>query len=200
VNRWTNLLGRIGVIVIAVGLALVPVYFIPENVTGTLYRVGSWFMQPETFTVHQSDVFGPQLGMHVDLITNGTVDVYVFELSGAYILEWLNNSYPGSQLNMSIFQSFKNEHTSNIAFYQQVPIGHTEIEYVPTKVTNATLIFVNPSQTDILEFSVEIQWFRTVASKARLLTAMEITIPCGLVLAVFWLIYYFRERRKLFKS
>jgi hypothetical protein len=43
---------------------------------------------------------------------------------------------------------------------------------------------------------LKLQGIQVIASQGRLLMAMEVTIPLGVILAIPWLLSYTRDRRK----
>ena len=77
----------------------------------------------------------------------------------------------------------------------QKEIREGNIEYIPTKVTNATVIFSNPSSETIL---VEYESVRTAivapGTKVRNI-ALWIT-PLGTILAVPWLVNMWKQRKQ----
>jgi len=195
VKRWISLLGRTGTVITVVGLAMALVYFIPPMTTG-YQSMGSWYMAPETFEIHESRVYSPQSGVRLNLTTNETLDMYVYEVSYLYISDWLRSYSPENWTRLSTFQDFKDQHTDLLIMHQQIPVGNSEVEYVPAKVENVTFIFVNPSQTETVELSWTVQGFQVIASKSRLLTAIEIALPVGLMLAAPWLFSYIKQKKK----
>lgn len=191
-RRWVNLIGRIGTILMVIGLSMVLVYFIPPLGTGS--GNGGWRFPPNSFYIPESRVYSPQSGFHITLERNGTLEMYIIDLSGDYILEWLYNANPQDMLNMSTLQSFLDQHTNHVVIHQQLLTADIETEYIPMKVTNLTLILGNPSQTDTVESSWTIDWFQTIAPKPRLLFAIQLIIPSGVILTACWSIYFFRKR------
>jgi hypothetical protein len=194
VKRWIGFLGRVGTVLTVVGLALVLVYFIPPLTSG--YSTGSWYLEPESFGVQTSQVYNPQSGVRLEIDANGTLDMYAFEISASSVYEWLVTYAPGNWTALSTFQAFKAQHEDLLIMQQQTPVGNSVVEYVPTKVENVTFMFVNPSPTDSVNLSLKLQGIQVIASQGRLLMAMEVTIPLGVILAIPWLLSYTKERRK----
>jgi len=195
VKRWIGLLGRIGTVLTVVGLAMVLVYFIPPITSGYSSTI-SQYLEPETFATQTSQVYNPQSGVRLELDTNGTLDMYAFEISSSSIYEWLGTYAPRNWTALSTFQTFKDQHTDLLIMQQQTPVGNSVVEYVPAKVENVTFIFVNPSPTDSVNLSLKLQGIQVKASQGRLSIAMEVTIPLGVILAIPWLLSYTKERRK----
>ena len=194
-KRWISFVGRTGTVLTVVGLALVLVYFIPPLTLG-FSSTGSWHLGPESFGWQASQVLTPQLGVRLELDANGTLDMYAFEISSSSVDEWLATHAQGNYTALSTFQTFKDQHTDLIIMQQQTPVGNSVVEYVPTKVENVTFMFVNTSPTDSVNLSLKLQAIQVIASQARLLMAMEITIPLGVILAIPWMLSYIKERRK----
>jgi len=194
-KRWINFIGRIGTVTIAVGLAILIAYLIPPiTMGGQSSTAGPIPMPSENFLVQQSSALSPQSGIRFTLATNGTLDMYGFEMDTAQIYEWLNSH--ARQNQTELFLDFKDQHTNLLVMQRQVPAGNSRIEYVPTKVENISFFFVNPSQTQTVEFSWKTELLQTMAPKGNLLLAIVVTIPIGLILATPWLLSYIKPKRQ----
>ncbi|HEY4675365.1 MAG TPA: hypothetical protein VIH48_04845 [Candidatus Bathyarchaeia archaeon] len=194
-KRWINFIGRIGTVAIAVGLAILIAYLIPPiTMGGQSSTAGPIPMPSENFLIQQSSALSPQSGIRFTLATNGTLDMYGFEMGTSQIYEWLNSH--AHQNQTELFLDFKDQYASLLVMQRQVPVGNSRIEHVPTKVENVTFFFVNPSQTQTVEFSWRTELLQTIAPKGNLLLAIGVTVPIGLILATPWLLSFAKPKRK----
>jgi hypothetical protein len=106
--RWITLLGRIGTVALAIGLALLIAWLIPSSAEYS-YRM-SWPIEPEQYTFRESGVYSPQNGLQISVNATDNVRVY---LLGATLLEldnWktlLREAYPDSESpDLEIFIEF----------------------------------------------------------------------------------------------
>lgn len=186
-KRWMILLGRVGTILIAVGLALFLVSLIPTVGLSSFNRHTT--LNPKTFTTSSVSYYGqgltPQRGVQVTVTANGTVNVYLLEVSLKTLLDWL------SDLNTTQIADFLAANQSLIGLNETVSEG--TVEYIPTKVTNATLIFFNPS-LDPVDLRYEVTIINLIAPQAKVQSIAQWTIPIGFVFAMPWLIQSWKER------
>ena len=191
-KRWIIFLGRGGTVLVALGLALFLVSLIPPVSFGTfggsdyvearLFKPLSYFEYTSTLT--------PKQALKVELTFNGTLDVYLLEVSTQALYDWIHEHHPEQQMmypayNVTMLEEFLMANPNSISWQGEMRQG--EIEYAPTKVTNATLVLSNPSP-DLITVDYEGTITISFAPEAKVRTLALWTIPLGFVFALPWLI------------
>ena len=184
-KRWIIFLGRGGTVLVAIGFALLLVSFFPS--AQLISTGGSGLIIRKMFETPFERVLTPQQGLEITITADGTLTVYILEVSSQTIYNWIgdyNNSITG-------LEEFLEANPDSIGVQKEMSEG--EIEYIPTKVTNATLILSNPGSDHITwEFEVSITAILAPGTKVRNLA--QWTIPIGFVLALPWLAQLWKER------
>jgi len=96
--RWITLLGRIGTVILAIGLALLIAWLIPSGVN---YKSG-WMgpIEPEQYETGGSQVWSPQNGLQISVEATDNVHVYLLGVSLPELDNWktlLREAYAGSE-------------------------------------------------------------------------------------------------------
>lgn len=195
-KRWIIFLGRGGTVLVALGLALFLVSLIPPVPFGTFG--GSNYVEAKMFKplsyFEYASTLTPKQALKVKLTFNGTLDVYLLEVSTQALYDWIHTHHPEQQMmypayNVTMLEEFMTANPNSITWQEEMREG--EVEYAPTKVTNATLILSNPSSANVMvEYEGTITISFAPQTKVRNLALW--TIPIGFVCAVPWLI---RARR-----
>lgn len=201
-RRWIILLCRGGTILLAVSLALLLVSLIPAAQTGDFSS--TWPVHPETFEIPYTPFFifvlTPQQSLRISLTANGTLNVYLLEVKSQTIYTWINEHYPGvaDPSNITYFEEFLETNLPPIG-WQEINKANFEVEYVPTKITNVTLVFSNPSSNPIFAlYTGSIS--SLVAPKNKVLTLAQWAIPIGIALTLPWLINFLRIKTRRYDS
>ena len=184
-KRWIIFLGRGGTVLISIGFALLLVSLFPSAQLGSTGGSGS--IIPEMFETHFERVLTPQQGLEITITANGALTAYILEVSSQTIYNWIG------EYNNSItrLEEFLGANPDSIGLQKEMSEG--EIEYIPTKVTNATLILSNPGSKRInWEFEASITAIIAPGTKVRNLA--QWTIPIGFVLALPWLVQLWKEK------
>lgn len=192
-KRWIIFLGRGGTVLITMSLALLLVSLIPPAHLGT--HAGSTFIHPKTFWPSYFErLLTPQQGLQVTVTANGTLDVYLLEVNTQTLYDWINEHHPEPAedfFSVTRLEEFLEANPDSIGWQEEIREG--KIEYIPTKVTNATLTFSNPSSDDItVEYEVSLTSLVAPGTKVRNLA--QWTIPIGFVLALPWLTQLWKEK------
>jgi len=197
VKRSTILLGRGGTILLSIGLALLLVSLIPSAQislsmsTGELLPRGTWRAQGE-------GVLTPQQSLRITVTTDHTLNVKVLDESEITIITWIYEhhlpplEYPN---NITYLTEFLAQKPEIIRWETDVQNGLAEYEYVPTKITNATIVFSNPSSEDV-HFDSQVIRTSMVAPRGKVQTLALWATPIGFVLALPWLIVQYRTRTR----
>jgi hypothetical protein len=196
-KRWLALVSRIGTALTAIGLALLLISLLPSSSSGGQSQFGT-SIQGETFTNSFDEVMSPQESATFTVTSDTSVDVYLLEVSGSFVNQWITSNYgaPGKYFynNVTYLKSFLGNHTQS-KVYSQMATSSFNYQYTPTKVTNVTLIISNPSSSFA---NVEEIWkvAQQVAPASRVATLADLTIPIGLVLAIPWFVDLYQRRAR----
>jgi hypothetical protein len=195
-KRWIILLGRGGTVLIAIGLALLLVSLIPSAQLGS-FAGGGWVIFPKRFEASFEDILTPQQGLQVTITTNDTLTVYILEVSIQTLYDWISEHQleqgmtPPDFSNVTNLEAFLEANPDSIGWQGEIRNG--KIEYVPTKVTNATLIFSNPS-SDYITVEYEGSITALVAPGTKVRNLAQWTIPIGFALTLPWLTQLWKEK------
>jgi len=96
--RWITLLGRIGTVILMIGLALLVAWLIPSGVN---YKSG-WMgpIEPEQYETGGPQVWSPQNGLQISVEATDNVNVYLLGVSLPELDNWktlLREAYPDSE-------------------------------------------------------------------------------------------------------
>ncbi|MDH5771287.1 MAG: hypothetical protein OEZ25_08380 [Candidatus Bathyarchaeota archaeon] len=203
-KRWITLLGRLGTVLIVIGLALALLSLVPpQKVLGSDF-MGSPIIQSETFLTpfYSSEVLTPQRSLQVTIEANNSVMAYLLKVGKDYLYSWIRDNLPDDSqnesymFNVSMLEVFLNAHSNSVAWQGGTAYGQVEFEYVPTRIVNATLVLSN-SGSEPVRVDYGGKKLNLIAPKERILTSAELTIPLGIVIAIPWLNSVWRGRRKI---
>ena len=172
--------GRGGTVIVSIGLALLLVSFIPSAQLAT--QGGKTTVPPKWVQLSIEQILTPQQGLRIIVTANGTLDLYILEVSS----QVLYNGMDGDFLNVTDLEKFVETNPSSIGGYYEVDNGTIEHEYVPTKVTNATLVFSNPS-LEYVPVDFEAVITSRIAPGTKVRNLAQWVIPIGFVLSLPWL-------------
>jgi hypothetical protein len=211
VKRWPIILGRGGTVLLAVGLALFLVSFIPAGVVGSSPTpVG---IDASTWCGYNLAVFAPQQTLtpqqtlHITISTTGVVNVTLLDTTIEAIYNWINDTYHTSITNWSnitYFNGFVKSNPTLIAWQHKLDNGTIDYDYVPTEVVsidqvNMSLVFSNyGSNPVVVNYAGSVE--SRVAPTVKVLTLSEFAIPIGVALTLPWLRELVRAKRKRVKT
>ena len=204
-TRWTTFFGRGGTVLIAIGLALLLVSLLPPAqivssfvVTDVPPKVSLLLNLRFYSSFDQSQpsyeiLLTPQQGLRMHIYPNGTLDVYILEVNSQILYQWVGDDF----FNVTDLEEFLEANPSVIGWSGEVHNGHIEHEYVPTKVTNATLVVSNPS-SEIAHVDVDVTHTSRLA-RIKTRNLGQWATPIGFVLSLPWLTQLWKRktRRKL---
>jgi hypothetical protein len=84
--RWITLSGRIGTVILAIGLALLVAWLIPSGVNYKSGWAGS--IEPEQYEAGESQVWSPQNGLQISVEAAGDVRVYLLGVKSPQLDNW----------------------------------------------------------------------------------------------------------------
>ena len=205
-TRWMIFLGRGGTVLISMGIALLLVSLLPPaqqtifvppidvppkkvSLLSNLQLYSSIDHEPQSYEI----LLTPQEGLQIELYANGSIDVYILEVSLQVLYQWVDDDF----LSVTDLEEFLEANPSVIGWYDEFRNGHnehTEHEYVPTKVTNATLVFSNPS-SEYVKVNCHVDLISHEAGfKVRNLG--QWVIPIGFVLFLPWFTQMWKRKTR----
>lgn len=199
-KRWTVLLGRIGTTVIAIGLALFLVSLIPPTQINAGFGTRNSSYPSNTWAAPDEFVLTEPQTLRVNITTNGSLSVYVLEVSPSTIDDWINQTHLGAVdfSNVTYLDGFLSSHSGLIDWQGEISNGTLAFEYTPTRIANISLIASNhsPEVVDISNYAWVI--FSNVAPVSKVHTLSEFAIPIGFVFTLPWMsgLLKAKERRK----
>jgi len=93
--RWITLLGRIGTVILMIGLALLVFSLIPSGV-GSQFGWGQP-IEPEQYIIRELGVYSPQTGLQISVESTDNVHVYLLGVSQVELDNWktlVREAYP----------------------------------------------------------------------------------------------------------
>ena len=188
-KRWMIFLGRIGTVLVSIGLALLLVSLIPSaqlTTQGVKTAVPPKWVQPSI-----EQILTPQQGLQIIVTANGILDVYILEVSSQVLYQGVNDDF----LNLTDLDKFLDANPGLIGWHNEVNNGTIEHEYVPTKVTNTTLVFSNPS-SEYVPVDFEATITSRIAPGTKVLNLAQWVIPIGFVLSLPWFNHILNRRTR----
>ena len=195
-KRLLLILGRSGTVLVAIGLALLLVSLIPPATTRSFSTGDS--IAPNSFQVlgENSGPFANMTGMFysqfistltpqqeliVEIECDHKIEVYLLKID----IRDLIDNFSGTNRNVSSLEEFLQVNSDLIGWQGEMIEGL--VDYVPTEVINATMIFSNPSPNRIsIECTGRILNLLAPTEKVRTLAIWA--IPIGFVMAFPWLL------------
>jgi hypothetical protein len=197
-------LGRIGLVFIAAGLALVLLSLIPPREVKNSDFMGALILQPKTFLIetpfYLSRPFDPQRGLYINARANNSVRAYLLSVGKGFVYEWITSHFLESQpsasiFNLTVLEEFLADHPHSVAWQEEAVDGRIEFRFAPTKLMNLTLIFSNPGVKSA-KVSYNGKLLSFIVPNERALNPAKLVIPTGLILALPWL-SSMRKRKRI---
>lgn len=196
-KRWINLTARVGMMLIVISLALFIVSLMPQSEQYKEPPTQEMIL-PQTYSIIFSSQYAtplsPQMGIHIILVTNGTLNLKLFNSHWNYTFSWVP-----IRGNINQLEEYAASHPANLTLEQNIPSGNTTFEYVPSKIEGATMIVSNPTSSAV-QLRYENITFNVIASSDRVFLALVITAPLGIALTVPRIVSTFIERRRTKKQ
>lgn len=190
-KRWPVILGRVGTVLIAIGLALFLISLIPPAQSS---NAGNGSIR-ESWQPYYETTLTPQQTLRVSVTANGTLDVYMLETSTGAIERWIAEQNPNEVGNVTYFDLFLEANSSLIAWQGEVHSGTIDHEYSPGMVVTVAFI-VSSHGSDYVSFDYSVSVISGKAPAAKVQTLSEFAIPVGIVFTIPWLNELLRARRR----
>jgi len=206
-SRRTTILGRGGTVLIAISLALILVSFLPSQQMGSgdgITDVSAGTFSPlnrfppffAPLNSYYDTVLTPQQGVELELTANGTITAYILEVNTQTIFNWISEQQqvPARDLNVTRLEEFLEAHPNAIGWQHEINKETIKHTYIPTKVTNVTIVYSNPSSENIgVNHSYSEKTFTAPSNKVRDIAFW--TTPIGIILAIPWLLNNWKQRK-----
>jgi len=206
-SRRTTILGRGGTVLIAISLALFLVSLIPsyqlgggDGITEVPARTFSPLDRsppnfPAPLTFYYDTILTPQQELELQLSANGTITAYILEVNAYTIIDWIREQQGSAQdLNVTRLEEFLGEHPNSIGWQQEINKETIKHTYIPTKITNVTIVYSNPSSENIL-VNHSYREISSLAPGNKVLNIALWTTPIGFILAIPWLAELWKQRK-----
>ena len=203
--RWISLTGRLGTVLLMIGLALGLVSFIPAAPMGGFSSGGSGSAPPEKYEVlGTTRTLTPQTGLRISINTSREMHFYILNVFEGdlqeWAMSWIRERFPDldesavwwASRNVTVLDAFLESHSDTV-LWDSNAITDLSKEFFPTTVSNATVIMANPS-LETVQFEYEIESITTLAPRERTLLPAQFLVLFGLVLAIPW-IFFTRIRK-----
>jgi hypothetical protein len=191
-KRWIIFLGRGGTVLIAVGLALLLVSFIPSTQIAT--QGGKTAIPPKWVQPSFEQILTPQEGLQITVNTTGIINMYILEVSSQVLYQGVNDDF----LNLTSLEKFLEANPNSIGWYTKINNETLKHEYVPTKVTNSTLVFSNPS-SEYVPVDFEASITSQIAPGTTVRNLAQWVIPIGFIFSLPWITQILRKKNKILK-
>ncbi len=193
-KRLLFLFSRLGTVLIAIGLALLAVSLIPPAqinsftnsqvvAPSTFQQLGAGSANPfinmtsgnSTFYFEFFSTLTPQEELKLPLKCNGTVDVYVLKVGSVVFFANFESN------GVNALTAFLAENPDVVGWQGQISEG--TVDYIPTEIINATVVFANSSSDSIfIDYKGSILSLLAPGDKVRTLAIY--VIPAGILLAL----------------
>lgn len=194
-------MGRVGMVLIALSLALYLVSLIPQGTVG-LSEKDERTSAAQTFHILYTSYripLNPQIGVQIVIHNNGTLNIKAFNLNITKVVEWLDQQSPSHNWNVTLLEEFVEAHQESLVRDQDIPAGNTTFTYIPSKIENSTIFVSNPTST-VVQWSYENKTITVIASPERIFFALMLTAPLGVVFSIPWLVTSLKHRRETKKK
>jgi len=196
-QRWITLLGRIGTVLLMIGLALALVSQIPSAGVGSLSS-STFSVLPKKYFMVDSMRLTPQNGISISVESDGAIDVYIL---GVFMIElqnwtrnWVEEQFPNLEEpeiwlmaeNLTALEAFIENH-EGVVLKKLDKVTKLTLEFFPDTVSNVTTLVANPS-LDVISLTWETKRITSLAPKERVFASAQWLIPIGIALTVPWLI------------
>lgn len=193
-KRWITFIGRGGTVIVSIGLALLLVSLIPSTELGT--QGAKTAVPPDWVQPLFERFLTPQQGLQITVTVNGTLDVYILEVSSEVLYQGLDDFSNLGFMNVSDLEKFLEINPSVVGWHKEVNNETVTYDYIPTKVMNATLTFSNPS-SDYVPVDFEIVITSSLGPGTKVRQLAQYLIPVGLVLLSPWFIIKWKRKDAL---
>jgi len=112
--RWITLVGRIGTVILAIGLALLVAWLIPSG--SSSWSGVSQPVEPEQYMISELGVYSPQTAFRISVESSDNVRVYLVGVSPDELNDWialLRETYP------NFFETVSNFYTVPLIFFHE---------------------------------------------------------------------------------
>jgi len=135
----------------------------------------------------------PQQELILEINCTGTIEVYLLKID----LKDLMDNFSGTERNVNLLEEFLEVNPDLIGWQGEMRKG--VVDYIPTEVINATMIFSNPNPDhQSVDYTGRI--LRLLAPTEKVKTLAIWAIPIGVVMAFPWLLDLRKSRKRQISS
>jgi len=201
---WISL-GRLGTVLLMIGLALGLVSLIPPAPMGGFSSGGTQDAPQEKYTnLYTTSTITPQTGLLINVNASDELYAYVLNVFESDLQDWstswVREHFPNinetmlwwESRNLTVLDAFLESHSDAVVWKSDL-FTRLSQEVFPTKVSNATVLVAHPSH-DSVRFEYEIKSITSLAPRERTLLPAELLTVIGIALTIPW-IFFTRIRK-----
>lgn len=204
-KRWMIIFMRGGTVLVSISLALFLVSFLPpqrvgygsgvtEVPAGTFSPLNNMPPSMAPFHSYYERTVTPQQGMELEISSNGTITAYILEVGTMTLFNQSEQQMHVPDLNITALDVFLDDHPDAIGWQHDVGNEPVEYTYIPTKITNMTVIYSNPSSENVIvSHSYQLDSF--LAPSDKVLNVAFFATPLGIVLMMPWFLDFWSQRK-----
>lgn len=189
--KWLNLLGRMGSILLAIGLAFALIAMIPPQSYGGGMSGGP--IMSGRYRMNELGVFSQWQALRVSIESDVSLKVVLFDLNGTELQElfesWVREYFPNlpedeihlSSHNNSVLESVVQENSEHVLFERVMATGESA-EIYPTQIVSITAAVANYSPDKVYTY-LKSQELNIFVPQSHIIIPAEAFILCGGVLA-----------------
>jgi DNA-binding transcriptional ArsR family regulator len=140
----------------------------------------------------------PQHRMHMTATANGTLTVYVLEVSEQALRDWIYVHQPkldkGYFYNVTRLEAFLEANPNSIGWQGEIGEEKIEQKYIPTEVADVTLVFSNPT-SDTIRVHYEGSVINFTVGVPTWILAQFSILP-GFILIVPWFTNWWKDKKE----
>jgi len=200
--RWITLVGRMGTVLLMIGLALALVSQIPSATIGPL-STATFSLPPEKYVFLDTMELTPQNGISISGESDEEIYVYILSVFISELHDWTWNwarehfknltepEISSMADNVTALEAFIENH-EGVVLKKSDKATKLAFEFFPETLSNATVVVANPSPRTV-EFTWQIKRVTTLAPRERVIIPAQWLISIGAVLTAPWLIRKYRR-------
>jgi hypothetical protein len=189
--------GRLGMVLVMIGLALGLISLFPPATRGTSFGNGS--VQPGKYEfVYDASTLTPQIEVRISIESNGSLIFYLLRVSRGQLEDWatawVRERFPdftGIDLwlashNMTVLEAFLESRPDVVLMKSEITYELSK-EFLPATISNITGVIGNSSPNPV-SFESEIEEVTSLAPREKILISAGLLVPIGFALVMPWVI------------
>jgi len=194
-------IGRIGIILSIIGLALLLVSFIPSEPPAKMHR---WLVvDAKKYESLDLGECSSEIGVSINVNSNGSIGLYLLRVKqdqlNNWTISWVKEHYPNItdwevsllSRNVSVLNVILQIHSDSILWNSSL-ITNISYEFLPANTFNVTLVIVN-TLSNRVEVKIIVREVFKVTPRDRIILSTQLFILLGVILVIPWIIYMKRK-------